>query len=73
MKKSNKKFSVTVSKGGASSTTDVGTRSGVANFVRQLLEDAEGGQVINLAINVEDVKAAEATAAEPTTEAPKAE
>lgn len=66
MKKSNKKFSVTVSKNGASSTTDVGTRSGVANFVRTLLEDAEGGKAINLTINVEDV--VEAPKAETTSE-----
>lgn len=55
MKKSNKKFSVVVTKDGTSTTNDVGTRSGVANFVRELLENAEGGKSITLEIKVEDV------------------
>lgn len=64
MKKSNKQFSVTVD----GKTTDVGTRSGVANHIRQLLENAEGGKDIDLKIGVKDV-----VEPKPTPEAPKAE
>jgi len=53
MKKSDKKFTVTIPQdGGFESTTDVGTRSGVANFVRELLGTAEVGKTITLKINV---------------------
>lgn len=51
MKKSDKNFSVTIN----GVTTKVGTRSGVANFVRGALENAEAGTTITFGVNVEAV------------------
>ena len=65
MKKSDKSFSVEVHNAGASSTTEVGTRSGAANFLRNLLGDAEAGKDIKITIHV---KAVEATTASVTAE-----
>ncbi len=65
MKKSNQTFDVTVSKNCTDSTQNLGTRSSVANFVRQLLEGAESDKTITLTILPKAV-AAEAAPAEPT-------
>jgi len=55
MKKSTKKFLVNVDMNGSVTPNDVGTRSGVANLVRQILENVKGGDTIVLNIKVEDV------------------
>lgn len=54
MKKSNKSFDLTVTKGGTTNNQSVGTRSGVANFIRELLEGVQSGSV-NINIEVKDV------------------
>lgn len=54
MKKSNKSFDLTVTKDGTTNNQSVGTRSGVANFIRELLEGVQSGSV-NINIEVKDV------------------
>ena len=53
MKKSNKTFNISITKDGATNNQSIGTRSGVANFVRELLENVNSGTV-NLNIEVKD-------------------
>ncbi len=54
MKKSNKSFDLTVTKDGTTNNQSVGTRSGVANFIRELLGGVQSGSV-NINIEVKDV------------------
>lgn len=49
MKKSDKQFSVTVNNG---APNNVGTRSGVANFVRKALENVEVGDSVTFTVNI---------------------
>ena len=53
MKKSNKSFDLTVTKDGTTNNQSVGTRSGVANFIRELLGGVQSGSV-NINIEVKD-------------------
>ena len=53
MKKSNKTFNISITKDGATNNQSIGTRSGVANFVRELLEGVQSGSV-NISIEVKD-------------------
>lgn len=53
MKKSNKTFNISITKDGATNNQSIGTRSGVANFVRELLEGVQSGSV-NINIEVKD-------------------
>lgn len=55
MKKSDKKFNVTVTIDGAKNTSVVPTRSGVANMVRELLGNVEAGSSVTLEIGAEAV------------------
>lgn len=61
MKKSNQSFTVTYNKNGSIETANIGTRSGVANFVRELLENAENEKVVNLSVTPHAVEQSEAT------------
>ena len=54
MKKSNKSFDLTVTKDGTTNNQSVGTRSGVANFIRELLGGVQSGSVVNINIEVKD-------------------
>ena len=54
MKKSNKTFNISITKDGATNNQSIGTRSGVANFVRELLEGVQSGSVVNINIEVKD-------------------
>ncbi len=54
MKKSNKSFDLTVTKDGTTNNQSVGTRSGVANFIRELLGGVQSGSV-NINIEIKDV------------------
>lgn len=67
MKKSDKKFAVTVN----GTRNEVGTRSGVANFVRTALENAEAGKDVTFTVHVEAAPVEEKKAAA-TTETPAA-
>lgn len=64
MKKSNKTFNLTVTKDGAVNSQSIGTRSGVANFVRELLENAQPGTV-NINIEIKDAPVEAIPAATP--------
>jgi hypothetical protein len=70
MKKSDKKFAVTLN----GTRNEVGTRSGVANFVRTALETAEVGKDVTLVVHVEAAPVTEEkkAAAPATTETPAA-